>query len=252
MKQSILIFIALILMVLPMPVIYGEAAVDPENITMTTKDVLLIYDQLAVDTVYCDNLNAVETLLSALSRSAEIVAIDDYQAGQMSGYQRAIILKNTENPITNPVFIGDCQYYSGALLYIGFAAPGLNPSLDSFPVSRQGGRTVSVNLQGLSSNSIWVDDLRVIDEQPDPGETTIVVGAAVYPFAKTIDQLTYVPILIGNPEFTLGLGGILKDWFGLAASAEMTLLIPEIYPFSDLNMVIETSDAFYANGIPLL
>lgn len=56
MKQSILIFIALILMVLPMPVIYGEAAVDPENITMTTKDVLLIYDQLAVDTVYRDIL----------------------------------------------------------------------------------------------------------------------------------------------------------------------------------------------------
>lgn len=119
----------------------AEAAVNQKNTSMT-KDVLLIYDQLA-DTVYRDNLNAVETLLSALSRSAEIVAIDDYRAGQMSGYQRAIILKNTENPITNPVFIGDCQYYSGALLYIGFAAPGLNPSLDSFP-GQSSGRTDGV------------------------------------------------------------------------------------------------------------
>ncbi|MEO1816287.1 MAG: DUF2334 domain-containing protein [Acetobacterium sp.] len=250
MKRCILIFIALILMVLPMPVIYGEEAVDPENITMTTKDVLLIYDQLAVDTVYRYNLDAVETLLSTLSRTAEISSIDDYRAGQMSGYQKVIVLKNTENPITNPVFIRDGQNYSGALLYIGFVAPGLVPSLDSIPISRQVGQTVSVNLNGLASSSIWIDDLRVVDEQPDPGQTTIGVEAAAYPFSKKIDQLTYVPTFISNPEFNLGLGGILKDWFGMATSAEMTLLIPDIYPFSDLNMVIETSDAFYAHGIP--
>lgn len=250
MKRRILIFITLILMVLPMPVIYGEEAVDRENITVTTKDVLLIYDQLAVDTVYRDNLNAVETLLSALSRSADISPIDDYRAGLMSGYQKVIILKNTENPITNPAFIRDSQNYSGALLYIGFVAPGLLPSLDSLPLSRQVGQTVFVNLNGLASSSIWIDDLRVVDEQPDPGQTTIGVGSEAYPFSKTFEQLTFVPIFIGNPEFTLGLGEILKDWFGLTTTAQMTLLIPDIYPFSDLNMVIETSDAFYANGIP--
>jgi hypothetical protein len=65
-----------------------------------------------------------------------------------------------------------------------------------------------------------------------------------------MERLTFVPTLIGDPGFTLGLGQILKEWFGLAATAQMTLLIPDIYPFSDLNMVIETSDAFYASGIP--
>lgn len=252
MKQSILILIALALMVLPMPAIYGEETVNQENISMTinTKDVLLIYDQLAVDTVYRNNLNTVETLLSALSRTAEIVSIDDYNVGQMSGYQKLIILKNTENPITNPDFIHDCQNYSGALFYIGFDVSGLIPALDSFPISRQMGRTVSVNLNGLAINSIWVDDLRVINELPGSGETTIGVGTSDYPFSKTINRLTYVPTLIGDPGFTLGLGEILKDWFGLATSADMTLLIPDIYPFSDLNMVIKTSDAFYANGIP--
>lgn len=252
MKQSILILIVLALMVLPMPAIYGEEAVNQENISMTInkKDVLLIYDQLAVDTVYRNNLNTVETLLSALSRTAEIVSIDDYSVGQMSGYQKVIILKNTENPITNPDFIHDCQNYSGALVYIGFDVSGLIPALDSFPISRQMGRTVSVNLNGLAVNSIWIEDLRVIDTHPDPGETTIVVGATSYPFSKTLEKLTYVPTLIGDPGFTLGLGGILKDWFGLATSAHMTLLVPDIYPFSDLNMVIETSDAFYASGIP--
>lgn len=250
MKQSILILIVLTLIVLPMPAIDGEEADAKDNLTMTTKEVLLIYDQLAVDTVYRDNLNTVETLLSALSQTAEIVAIDDYDAGQMSGYQKVIILKNTENVINNPAFMADCQNYSGSLLYIGFVAPGLISGLDSVPISRQMGRTVTVNLNGLASNSIWVDDLRVVDEQPGPGQTAISVGTSVYPFSKTMERLTFVPTLIGDPGFTLGLGETLKDWFGLAATAQMTLLIPDIYPFSDLNMVIETSNAFYANGIP--
>ena len=76
MKRSFLIFIILIVTVLTVPVIGTQAAVNQEN-TSVTKDVLLIYDQLAVNTVYRDNLNAVETLLSTLSRTAEIVAIDD-------------------------------------------------------------------------------------------------------------------------------------------------------------------------------
>ncbi|WP_373484233.1 DUF2334 domain-containing protein, partial [Acetobacterium sp.] len=250
MKRSILILITLVLIVLPMSVVYGEEAINQENCNLNTKDVLVIYDQLAVDTINRNNLNSVETLLSTLSRTAEIVAIDDYSAGRMSDYQKVIVLKNTDNPIANPTFSNDCQNYSGALLYIGFAAPGLIPGLDSFPISRQMGRTVSVNLNGLAINSIWIDDLRVIDEQPGSEETTIGVGTAAYPFSKTMERLTYVPTLIGDPGFTLGLGQILKDWFGLAATTQMTLLIPDIYPFSDLNMVIETSDAFYASGIP--
>ena len=112
------------------------------------------------------------------------------------------------------------------------------------------GRTVSVNFNNLVVNSIGIDDLWVIEELPDAGETTIAVGASRYPFSKTIERITFVPTFIDNPGFTLGLGRILKDWFEMATPAEMTLLVPDIYPFSDLNMVIKTSEAFYASGIP--
>lgn len=248
MKWRSLIILAI--MVLLMPVVFGAAAIDQEDITVTTKDVLLIYDQLAVDTVYRNNLNAVETLLTTLSQTAEIASMDEYRAGRMSAYQKVIILKNTDNAIANPAFITDCQSYSGAMIYIGFAVPGLIPGLDRVSVSHQMGRTVSVNLNGLAINSIGIDDLWVIEEVPGAGETTIAVGASRYPFSKTIEKITYVPTFIDNPGFTLGLGGILKDWFGMVTPADMTLLIPDIYPFSDLNMVIKTSEAFYASGIP--
>ncbi|WP_414150268.1 DUF2334 domain-containing protein [Acetobacterium carbinolicum] len=250
MKRNIFVFIALILMVLQMPVTYGKESVSQQNSTMKTKDVLLIYDQLAVDTVYQSNLFTIQTLLSTLSQSAEITSMDDYSDGRLSAYQKLIILKNTKNPITNLAFIADCQNYSGVTLYIGFAAPELIPELDNFLISRQLGRTVSLSINELVFDSIWVDDLRVIDEPSGPGEVTIGVGLATYPFSKTVGRLTYVPTFVGDPGFALGLGEILSDLFGLGTSTHMTLLIPDIYPFSDLNMVIKTSDAFYANGIP--
>ncbi|WP_303868108.1 DUF2334 domain-containing protein [Acetobacterium wieringae] len=250
MKRCIMIFISLILVIVQMPMITTTAIVNQDTSVNNPQDVLVVYDQLAVDTVYHNNLSAVETLLSALSQTAEIVSMDDYRGGQLLAYQKVIVLKNTQNTINNSALIADCQNYSKAMVYIGFAAPELVPELVGFPVNRQLGQTVSVNLNGLAMNSIWVDELRVVETAPDSDEVTIGVGAANYPFAKTIGQLTYVPTFIGNPEFTLGLGELLKDWFGRINSAHMTLLIPDIYPFSDLNMVIETADAFYANGIP--
>lgn len=250
MKRYMIIFVALFLMVRPMPVVYGMEAATQQNSSATTKDVLLIYDQLALDTAYRNNLNAVENLLTALSRTAEITSIDEYSSGRMSDYQKVILLKNTDNRVSNLAFINDCQNYAGAMVYIGFATAGLIPALDNFPISRQLGRTVSVNMNQLVINSIWIDELRVIDELPGSTKTTILVGTAAYPFAKSLEKLTYVPTFIDSPGFVLALGGILKDWFVLEKSVDMTLLIPDIYPFSDLNMVIETSDAFYASGIP--
>lgn len=200
MKRNIFVFIALILMVLQMPVTYGKESVSQQNSTMKTKGVLLIYDQLAVDTVYQSNLFTIQTLLSTLSQSAEITSMDDYSDGRLSAYQKVIILKNTKNPITNLAFIADCQNYSGATLYIGFAAPELIPELDNFLISRQLGRTVSLSINELVFDSIWVDDLRVIDEPSGPGEVTIGVGLATYPFSKTVGRLTYVPTFVSDPE----------------------------------------------------
>lgn len=250
MKRRILIFITLILIVLQMPVIHGEDTLNSQNTALETKDVLVIYDQLAFNTAYSNNLNNLAELLSSLSQTAEIASIDDYSSGRMEDYQRVIILKNTENTIINEGFISDCQNYHGEMVYIGFVAPGLIPQLDALAVNRLTGRRVSLKMAGLAIDSIWVDDLRVIDEPPNPEEVSISIDGADYPFAKTIDHLTYVPTMIGNQGFQICLGGLLKSWFELGRPANMTILIPDIYPFSDLNMVIETSDAFYANGIP--
>lgn len=257
MKQIISIFLTLILLVAPLPMAQANENLNEnynENLANEVKDVLVIYDQLAIGTAYSDNLSAVEALLSALSQTIEVVPMAAYQPGRIQKYAKVILLKNTENPIENEALKADLLNVTGEMLYIGYLTPGLMPKLGSVDIIRQMGQTVTLSLGQLTIASIWLDQVRVINQQPNQqpndNQTAIAVGGTTYPFSQTIDNITVVPTFTGNNGFRIGLGGLLKNWLAPAASTDMVVLIPEIYPFSDLDMVIKISDEFYANGIP--
>lgn len=264
MKRKKLIFLLLVFILVPM-----AGLNDPENMFQVKMSqvnaaqndinennisrpaaVLVIYDNLAIGTASNNNLYSLETLLSDLVQTAEIMTIDDYQPGRMADYQKVIILKNSENVIDNESFRLDCQKFSGEIVYIGFISTGLLPGLEGLPIECQMGRTVSLNKGEMTINSIWVEDLRVINQLPSIGETTIVVGEKRYPFSVKLNNITVVPTYSGNQSFQLCLGELLKNWLTPSDAVSMLVLVPGIYPFSDLNQVVAMSDAFYASGIP--
>lgn len=251
MKRLTLVLMVIFLSIVPISTINGQDMEDPQKNPVLYQDVLLIYDYGVNNTLKDNNLNAIATLLSVLSQTVKIVPMDAYQPGQMAAYQKLIILKNNENAITNQVLQTDCNHYQGEILYLGFLVPGLIPQLGDLAISPQNGQTVNLTINGLVIPSIWVDDLRVIDDPASRAARTVeIAGDLAYPFSKTIDQVTYVPTFIGNQEFQLVLGDLLRNWLGLEMTGKTTLLIPDIYPFSDLEMVIKTADGFYENGIP--
>lgn len=259
MRYIKLILLLSVFMMIQMLAINGQENVNPINAAQNditgnnmieAKEVLVIYDNLAIGTANSNNLNSLETLLSDLAQTAEITTIDDYQAGRMMDYQKVIIMKNTENSIANESFRSDCQKFSGEIVYIGFISTGLFPGLDQLPINRQMKQTASLSKGAMTINSIWVEDLRVINQLPSIGETTIVVGEKRYPFSVKLNNITVVPTYIGNQSFQLCLGELLENWLTPSADVSMLVLVPGIYPFSDLNQVVAMSDAFYANGIP--
>jgi len=245
MKQIISIFLTLILFFSQMSVFHA-ADKSPDE----PKNVLVIYDQLAMGTQYSNNLNALEALLSSLSQTMEVVSMTEYQQGGMQRYAKAIILKNTENAIANDALKFDVLNYTGEILYIGYLTPGFLPKLGGLDVTGQMGQGITLNFSQKKINSVWVDECRVINQNPQSNEATIEVGNTSYPFSVTIGNIIFVPTFTEDDGFQICLGGVLKNWLTPKESQHMLLLIPDIYPFSDLNMVIEMSDAFYANGIP--
>ena len=241
----IAIFLTLILCFSPMP-ISQAADKSPDE----PKNVLVIYDQLAIGTQSSNNLNAVEALLSSLSQTIEVVPMTAYQQGGMQRYAKVIILKNTENAITNEALKADVLNYTGEILYLGYLTPGLLPLLEGLDITPKMGQGITLNLDQMKINSVWVDECRVINQQPQANQATIEVGGTGYPFSLTIGNIIFVPTFTGTDSFQICLGGLLKNWLTPMASPQMLLLIPDIYPFSDLNRVIAMSDAFYAQGIP--
>lgn len=75
-----------------------------------------------------------------------------------------------------------------------------------------------------------------------------------FPFAVLLDSVAYVPWYQTEGLGYIMLGGLLRQYFngGPSPAGEMYVLLDEIYPFSDLDMLRETADRFYQSGIPFI
>ncbi|WMJ82956.1 DUF2334 domain-containing protein [Oscillospiraceae bacterium LTW-04] len=74
-----------------------------------------------------------------------------------------------------------------------------------------------------------------------------------FPFAVILSNAVYVPWYQQEGLSYIMLGGLLRQYFGAdSADGAMYVLLDEIYPFSDLDMLYETTDRFAQSGIPFI
>ncbi len=75
-----------------------------------------------------------------------------------------------------------------------------------------------------------------------------------FPFAVILANAAYVPWYAQEGMSYIMLGGLLRQYFdGTAPTAgEMHVLLDEIYPFSDLEMLHAAADQFAQSGIPFI
>ncbi len=71
-------------------------------------------------------------------------------------------------------------------------------------------------------------------------------------FGEQAGKLAYVPSFRPNAEDTAAMAALLADWMGPIPSPSAYLLIKEMYPFSDLNLLLTLSDRLYEAGIPFM
>ncbi|HWP51824.1 MAG TPA: DUF2334 domain-containing protein [Clostridia bacterium] len=75
-----------------------------------------------------------------------------------------------------------------------------------------------------------------------------------FPYAVIVSNTVYVPWYQQEGLGYIMLGGLLRQYFDSAAlsNGEMYVLLDEIYPFSDLDMLCSTADRFAQSGIPFI
>ena len=85
------------------------------------------------------------------------------------------------------------------------------------------------------------------------GKLELNMGQSV-PFAVVGSDRTYAPYYHNNDLSVLILGAVMKSYLGGAKNTRgtMYIIIDEIYPFSDLNMLCKVTDSLYKNAIPFI
>jgi hypothetical protein len=71
-------------------------------------------------------------------------------------------------------------------------------------------------------------------------------------FSQNAGKLAYVPSFGTSAEDERAMAAVLAAWLGLTDKPAMYLLIKEVYPFSDLPLLLSLSDRLYDAGIPFM
>lgn len=75
---------------------------------------------------------------------------------------------------------------------------------------------------------------------------------AQLPFAVSSGRSAYLPYLKQGDFTAIAAAYVLKDWLHYTEQPQMYLVIKEIYPFSDLNLLEQMADRLYRSGIPFI
>jgi|LGOV01.1.fsa_nt_gb hypothetical protein len=214
-------------------------------------DVVILYDQLAMDTQYAGNLIALENVLTAQGKTMMVLNFTDYSQGMMNEFSRMIILKNSKNDIINTELIDDFRNYSGEIMYIGQLSQELIENKAVFNGMSQSQSSIQLFDQNHTFSNEIVEECHYINENETDSQLFIAVNGIKHPFSKKNETIQWVPLFLDNASFQICLGDAVKTWFSNSENnAMMTVVIPNIYPFSDLMLLVETTNKLYEYGIP--
>ncbi len=212
---------------------------------------MILYDQLAMDTQYAGNLIALENVLTAQGKTMMVLNFTDYSQGMMNEFSRMIILKNSKNDIINTELIDDFRNYSGEIMYIGQLSQELIENKAVFNGMSQSQSSIQLFDQNHTFSNEIVEECHYINENETDSQLFIAVNGIKHPFSKKNETIQWVPLFLDNASFQICLGDAVKTWFSNSENnAMMTVVIPNIYPFSDLMLLVETTNKLYEYGIP--
>ncbi|WP_150269988.1 hypothetical protein [Paenibacillus tepidiphilus] len=217
--------------------------------------VLLLYDSLAAGTEKAGNIAELQRLLAAYSAEVTLLGLDEYQAGQMNAYSRVITVMNTgEIDSIKPEYAEDVAAFHGKLLHIGYHAPDVLREAMSLKTEVYPGTRASLSIGGIDGLDLNAADMPYIVSFRGVrsfGSLSFEDGGVEAPFAVSEGSYTYVPYFQGRAGL-LGMSYVLRDWFGATAAPHTYLVLREIYPFSDLELLEETAERLYDSGIPFV
>lgn len=220
--------------------------------------VLLLFDSLAQGTGRQGNVAELQRLLAAYSAQVTVKHFSDYEPGSLSAYSGVITVVNKdedEQEITHAAYLKDAAAYRGAVLHVGYRPPARVKQALGLKTGVWPGASATLSIGGFTGVTIPVEGMPYIAASTGEsayGEWSSADGGKQVPFAAGSGSTVYLPYLKQGDFTAMAAGYVLKDWLKAAAEPHMYLVIKEIYPFSDLNLLEQTAERLYNSGIPFI
>lgn len=218
--------------------------------------VLLLYDSLAKGTDMEGNVAELQRLLAAYSTQVTLKDISGYRQGDMAAYSGIItVLNSAELEIKNGAYLQDAASFQGPVLHVGYRLPGRIARAMQVETGVWHGTGADLSVGGFSGVPQQLEEMPYITAshaERSYGEWSFGAGSLQAPFAVSSGVYAYVPYLKQGEFSAMGMAYVLKDWLHSSIRPNTYLVLKEIYPFSDLELLEKTADELYRRGIPFI
>ncbi|MRN54073.1 hypothetical protein [Paenibacillus monticola] len=246
--QSILLLLIVAVLLLPASLVHSAAA--PQQ------QVLLLFDSLAIGTAREGNVNELQRQLASLNAKVTLVSLDQYERGAMAPYSNVITVINAPDlAIANKSYLGDLERYKGQYLHIGYSPPASLKKALQLTTGVMYGASADLQIGEFQETGLQVQDMPYIAASKAVqayGTVSFRDRSLQVPYAVSSGKYTYVPYLVQGNASILAIANVLKDWLHPNVSPQTYLVLKEIYPFSDLELLEKTADELYQDGIPFI
>ncbi len=251
MNRRVLGLLLLLIIVVPLlraSPVHSAAAQEPQ--------VLLLFDSLAIGTASEGNVNELQRQLAALNTKVTLESLDQYLRGSMASYSNVItVINNPELAITNQSYLDDVASYHGQYLHIGYNPPATLKKALQLTTAVMYGASADLQIGEFLETSLGVQDMPYIVASKATqtyGTLSFRDRSLQVPYAVSSGRYTYVPYLVQGDASTWATATVLKDWLPPDVAPQIYLVIKEIYPFSDLELLKKAADQLYQDGIPFI
>ncbi|WP_379138933.1 hypothetical protein [Paenibacillus sp. sgz500958] len=219
--------------------------------------VLLLYDSLAKGGSREGNIPEMQRLLAAFGVKVTLQSLDKYQDGMMKEYDHVITIMNSpEVTVVSEPYLQDWKLYKGQYLHIGYQFPSSVALQLHTRTDAVGSKNIKIAIGELSSNYFRAQDMLLLTSWDAKaqryGYVTLESSKETVPYAVSNGEYTYVPYLEAGNGSVLAMTYVLKDWLAAPDIPQTYLVIREVYPFSDLELLETMADRLYALGIPFV
>ncbi|OKP76619.1 hypothetical protein A3844_30595 [Paenibacillus helianthi] len=245
-KGMVSLLLLMTLLLLPAP---AHSAAAPQR-------VLLLYDSLAKGTALAGNVAELQRLLAAYSTKVTLSSLDKYEKGVLNSYSKVItVINRSDLSITNEAYLKDIADYPGQLMYVGYNTPGPMKQALRLTAAVWPGGSAKLSIGGFSGIDLKVEEMPYIAASQAVrtyGRLSFQESSLEAPYAVSSGQYTYAPYLRQGDSSVMAMAYVLKDWLPSSAVPHTYLVLREIYPFSDLDLLEKVADRLYQEGIPFI